>query len=230
MAKRVGLGGPGRTARVGEALAGSAGTGGGAGGGLAGLGGLGDAGGVGQGAPAAIANDDRVVRPAINRKTQVIRTGGARWSQRAERVFLEELAATCNVRAACAKAGFSTTAVYQRRKKWPGFAEEWAECLEQGYARLEMTLVELATDSLRRVAIGAAAAGGDEDGEPAMSIPEAMNLLRLHRAAVKGGPAQRYDSRAKPVDIEQVRSSILRKIEAIERGEARVREREGAGE
>lgn len=166
----------------------------------------------------------RVVRPAKNRKTQVIRTSGKRWSQAAERVFLEELAATANVRAAAAAAGFSTTAIYLRRMRCPGFAAQWQACLEQGYARLETRLVELATASLTGTE---GAPGGEGDGaeggvvaERTMSVGEAMNLLRLHRAAAKGGAPQRYDSRAKPMDIEAVRASILRKIEAIERAAA----------
>lgn len=156
----------------------------------------------------------RVVRQARNRKTQVIRTSGKRWSQEAERRFLEELAATANVRAAAEAAGFSTTAIYQRRMRWPGFAAEWQACLEQGYARIEAQLVELATDSLRREPVTGAAAG------KAMSVAEMMNLLKLHRASVKGGAPQRYDARALPPDTEAVRASILRKIDAIERGAA----------
>jgi hypothetical protein len=160
------------------------------------------------------------VRQAINGKTKVIRTTGARWSQAAERVFLEELAATCNVTAASAAAGFSTTAIYKRRMRWPGFAEAWDEALEQGYVRIETMLVEAATDSLSRQPIA-----GDREA-PAMSVDQAMNLLRLHRASVRGGAAQRYDARAKAADVEAVRASILRKIEAIERADAR---RAGSG-
>lgn len=154
----------------------------------------------------------RVVRQARNRKTQVIRTSGKRWSQEAEQRFLEELAATANVRAAAAAAGFSTITVYKRRMRWPGFAAEWQACLEQGYARIEAQLVERATDSLRSEPVTGAAAG------KAMSVAEMMNLLKLHRASVKGGAPQRYDARALPPDIEAVRASILRKIDAIERG------------
>ena len=157
----------------------------------------------------------QVIRQAKNGKTKVIRTSGKRWSQAAERVFLEELAATCNVRASAAAAGFSTTAIYQRRMRWPGFAEAWDAALEQGYVRLETMLVEAATDSLAREPIA-----GDRP-VPAMTVAEAMNLLRLHRASVRGGAPQRFDSRAKAPEFAAVRASILRKIEAIERADAR---------
>lgn len=157
----------------------------------------------------------RVVRQArAGGKAQVIRTDGKRWSQAAERAFLEELAATANVRAAAEAAGFSTTAIYRRRMRWPGFAAAWQACLEQGYARIEMQLLELATDSLRSEPVTGAAAG------KAMTVAEALNLLKLHRAAVKGGAPQCQDARARTADVAAVRASILRKIEAIERAGA----------
>ena len=174
---------------------------------------------------AAGVDDDRVIRRAINGKTQVIRSPGRkRWSQKAERVFLETLAATCNVTAAAEAAGFSTVAIYRRRKLWPGFAAEWAACVEHGYARLETALIDRASDSLRREAIG-----GDRVG-PAVGFEQGLNLLRLHRAEVRGGKPQRYDARARAPDIEAVRASILRKIEAVERAVARERAKKKKGE
>ena len=175
--------------------------------------------------PEGIANGRRVVRWTKNEKTQVIRTTGRRWSQVAETAFLEELAATANVRAAAAAAGFSTTAIYRRRMKWPGFAAAWEACLAQGVARIETQLIELASDSLRQVAIA-----GDK-ATPAMSVDQAMNVVRLHRASVHGGKPQRYNHRERAPDIEAVRASILRKIAAVERAAAREDARAaGAGE
>lgn len=189
----------------------------------------------------------RVVRPAIHGGTKVIRVQardgagaeGARWSEAAEERFLDQLAATCNVTAAAEAAGFSTTTLYKRRARWPGFAAEWDAAIAQGYARLEARLVELATDSLRAAAeAGAEAADACDDGRghrcesaggraaevasgPRMTVAEAMNLLRLHRASVRGGAPQRYGWRRGAPDPEALRASILRKIEAIERADAR---------
>ncbi len=170
----------------------------------------GDAMGKARAAPAGA-----IVRPAKNRKTQVIRTTSKRWSQAAEGVFLAALGASCNVRAAAEAAGFSTTALYKRRGRWPAFREAWDAAVDQGYTRIEMLLIERATDCL------AGAPPAAEAPVPAMTVDQAMNLLKLHRASVRGGAPQRYDSRAKPPDIEAVRASILRKIEAIERADAR---------
>jgi hypothetical protein len=167
-----------------------------------------------------------VVRPAINAKTKIIGTGGRRWSDRAEKIFLETLAATCNVRLAARACGFSTTAIYKRRMTYRAFAEDWAQALEQGYARIEAMLVERATDSVVRVEID----GDWEPSGPPLSNAEMMNLLKLHRAAVRGGSPQRYDARAKAPDMDEIRKSILRKIEAIERANAREKARRAKGE
>ncbi len=159
----------------------------------------------------------RIVRPAKNGKTQVIRTRHF-WSEEAEETFLEELAATCNVKAAAQAAGFSTVAVYRRRMKHAGFTEAWALAIAQGYARLEAMLVERATASLSARAVEDVVAKGAARPVPAeMSVGDAMSLLKLHRASVRGGPEQAYGHREKAPDVEEVRANILRKIEAIER-------------
>lgn len=166
----------------------------------------------------------RIVRPAKNGKTQIIRST-ARWSDEAEERFLSVLAKTCNVKAAAKAAGFSTVTLYKRRARWPGFAAEWDVAVAQGYARLEARLVELANDSLRKRRDGDDDDDDDDDeaeraeAGPAMTVSETMNLLRLHRASVRGGAPQDYAWRRGAPDPEAMRASILRKIEAIERAE-----------
>lgn len=168
----------------------------------------------------------RGVRQDKNGKAQVIRATG-RWSQEAEARFLGELAATANVRAAAAAAGFSTTAIYRRRGQWPGFRAAWDAALDQGYARIEALLIAGACDALSGVEAGAGdgpPVTGVGDGPPLaapMTVDQAMNLLKLHRASARGGAPQRYDARAKPADAATVRASILRKVAAIERADAR---------
>ena len=156
----------------------------------------------------------RGVRQDKNGGSQVIRAE-ARWTGKSQALFLNSLATDANVRAAAEAAGFSTTTVYKHRRLDAGFAAAWEAALNQGYARVEAWLLETAAAGLSGLELDA------ERELPKMTVDQGMNLLRLHRAAVKGGPAQRYDARAKPVDLEAVRASILRKIDAIERAEAR---------
>jgi hypothetical protein len=154
----------------------------------------------------------RVVRPAKNGKTHIMRTGGHRWSAAAEAVFLEQLAATANVSASAEAAGFSTTAIYKRRMAEAGFRTRWQAALEQGVARIEMALVHCAAASLEGTPIV-----GDHP-TPAMSVADALNVVKLHRAAVHGGKPQRYGWRTELPDIEEVRAEILRKVAVLERG------------
>ena len=79
---------------------------------------------------------------------QVIRGTGKRWSEEAEAVFLDHLAASCNVTVSAKEAGFSPEAIYRRRRNDPAFAQRWQAALEQGYARIEALLVQRATEAL----------------------------------------------------------------------------------
>ena len=87
-------------------------------------------------------------RPDHKDGAQRIRINGCWWSDEAERIFLDHLAASCNISGSAAAAGFSAVTVYNHRRSDPGFSARWQEALEQGYARLEMALVRTATDYL----------------------------------------------------------------------------------
>lgn len=157
-------------------------------------------------------------------KVQVERRSGHRWSAKAEAMFLGELEATCNVMASAAAAGFSTSAVYQRRKSYDAFRAAWEAALETGYARLEMALVCAATNLLEPVAVSApddgavAATGAAPFG--GMTAREALHVLRLHRYGERGGAPQRFDWRAKPADPDATRAEILRKLDIVEQHDA----------
>lgn len=156
-------------------------------------------------------------------KLQVERRVGHRWSAKAEAVFLAELEATCNVMASAAAAGFSTTAVYRRRQSHAAFRSAWEAALDTGYARLEMALVCAATNLLAPVPV---ADGGADDASGAvpfggMTAREALQVLRLHRYGARGGAPQRFDWRAKPADPDATRAEILRKLDIVERHDAK---------
>ena len=55
------------------------------------------------------------------------------------------------------------------------------------------------------------------DRAPAMTVEQAMNLHKLHRASQQGGKPQRYGWRRREPDIEEVRAEILRKVAALEK-------------
>lgn len=153
-----------------------------------------------------------VIRVGRGCKPQIIDTG-KRWNDAAEERFLTTLAATCNVGRSAVAAGFSTTAIYTRRLREPGFAARWAEALQVGYMRLELALVEQATTSL-----GAGTIDYDHP-IPKMSMSEAMMLLRLNREKAQGG-AHRFNPRTRLPDIETVTAELVQNIRAMRRGRA----------
>lgn len=139
---------------------------------------------------------------------QRIRSTGKRWSDEAEAAFLDHLAASCNVTASAAAAGFSSEAIYRRRRNDPAFAQRWQAALEQGYARIEALLVQRAAEALEGFA------PDPETPIPEMSVKDALAILGHHRARVEGGPRSRRQW-ARPRSLDEMRDSILRKLEAI---------------
>ena len=65
------------------------------------------------------------------------RKRGKAFGAKARKLFLEHVAATCNVTASAAAAGVTPQCVYQARMRDEGFRAGWVTAIEQGYARLE---------------------------------------------------------------------------------------------
>ncbi|MFT4025555.1 MAG: hypothetical protein QM676_01945 [Novosphingobium sp.] len=163
----------------------------------------------------ARANGDSVVPPERARP-QIARARVRQWSPRAEERFLEALAATCNVKAACAEAGLSAASAYNHRQRWPAFARRWDEAVKLGYTLIECALIEAAGNFF----------SGDEPVAPGpagvvreMTTAQAIHLLHMHKHRVHRA-GKRPGLRPREPDIEEVRASILRKIAAIERHQA----------
>jgi hypothetical protein len=142
--------------------------------------------------------------------TQVVATNGRRWSDEAETVFLDHLAATCNVSLAAKACGFSAAAVYRRRRLDPAFMARWDTALAQGYAHVEALLVQRAVETLEGVAPDPTATVRIPD----MTVREALLLLGHHRRRVEGGPRSRREARRRR-SLEELSDSILRKLEAV---------------
>ncbi len=156
--------------------------------------------------------DHETIRASRSGRPCVVRAGPGRWSVKAERAFLAELTATANVAAAARAAGVSATAAYNRRRLWPAFAAAWKDALAEGYVRIETLLIHAATATLDPEPTPETASE-----TPPMTVDQAMNLFKLHRAGQQGGKPQRYAWRRQEPDIEYVRAEILRKVAAMER-------------
>jgi len=83
-----------------------------------------------------------VVRGTNGRRVQIARARLHQWTPRVEDRFLQVVAATCNVRAACAAVGMSVESAYKHRGRWQAFARRWDEAIVTGYQRLDGALLE----------------------------------------------------------------------------------------
>lgn len=138
------------------------------------------------------------------RKTQ---KGTLRWTQAKANNFLEILAATANVRAAFRAAGLTESMVYRRRKTDPAFRAGWDAALCDGYAKLEMALLERAIHGVRKPVV--------PKGTEIVMMHEypdrlAIALLTLHGRTVRGmPPGERWNP-------EEAKSRLAGKLAAID--------------
>lgn len=106
--------------------------------------------------------------------------GQAAWTKGKRDAFLAELAATANVRASARAVGMSEGCVYRLRLRSTEFRRDWEAALREGYARLELVMLERAingTDAEAGKAAGKMADYSDRLG---------LALLAAHRATVRG--------------------------------------------
>ena len=166
--------------------------------------------------------DDMAVRGGRGRRVQVARARPSQFTARRQAAFLEHLAETANVQASLRACGAAGVDVYRHRARWPAFARAWDEAIEQGYARIEAMLIERATNVVP--AESSAVTGGAAACAPAEFDPVlALNILKAHWARVEraGKGARRGGFAPREPSIEEVRASILSKLDAIRRHRAR---------
>jgi hypothetical protein len=136
------------------------------------------------------------------RRVQVRKAVRAAFTAAKRQVFLDHLAACCNVTRSAAAAGAGISTVYGARRSDPAFARAWDEAIEAGYATLEALLIE-------RAALGGHGdeAGGYVPGDTPVPGPEtidtwlALDLLRMSRAPkaprkASGPPPRRATEKA----------------------------------
>ena len=156
-----------------------------------------------------------IIQGADTDKLKLVATKGKRWSGAAEDIFIETLAATCNVTRSAAACGFSTVIAYRRRLKHAGFAERWKVALENGYTRLELAVVEAANDTM------AGEAFAPDRPIPQMTVKEVLSVLQLHKATVRHGQPSGSRWRLKPADPDRARANILKRVAAVRKADAR---------
>jgi hypothetical protein len=132
--------------------------------------------------------EELVVRGTNGRRVQIARARLKQWTPRVEERFLATLAATCNVKAACAEVGMTAASAYAHRRRWPAFVERWDAAIEEGYRRLDNGLTASAIASLEPPEPGAPAI---EPVVAPMGVDDAIRLVRLHERRAREAAARR---------------------------------------
>ena len=126
--------------------------------------------------------------------------------------FFETLSDSCNIVLSARAAGFSANWAYRRRQTDAQFRNRWASAVREGYAKLELVLLERALNGTEKVV--RAPGGGD------MIIREYSNtlaiaLLRRHAETVDG-----IDGLEEEGASDALRAKIIEQLD-------RLRERDG---
>lgn len=105
------------------------------------------------------------------------------WSERKKTAFLEHLSLTANVRASARAVDMSEQSVYRLRSRCDVFRGGWEVALREGYARLELMMLERA--------IGGTVKPAGKAGQAASEMIEysdrlGLALLAAHRSTVRG--------------------------------------------
>jgi len=158
---------------------------------------------------------DQEIVPNCNRRLQKRRKRHNLFGKARRAIFLEHLAATCNVQASAAAAGVAVSTVYANRMRDAGFRADWDAALEQGYARLEAALIERAMRGEGRIPVrGDKQVDGPEAPEE-IDWDKGMELLRHHQRGLAGIGQRNPTHVPKRVPIGTVTAKLIRKLKAI---------------
>jgi len=145
------------------------------------------------------------------KRVQIARARLRQWTPRLEARFLQTLAATCNVTAACASVGLGKCAAYAHRKRWRAFARRWDETISEAVDRLEWALLQAGANLF-----SSPAAAPRSTPIRAMCVSEAIWIVEMRRR-LEAGMAGTPGRRPLPRPLEEVKAGILRKFSALER-------------
>lgn len=121
--------------------------------------------------------------------------------------FFVTLTETCNVLRSAKAAGFARDWAYRKRKRDAAFRRGWAEAVREGYARLELVLLERAikgTPKLVKTARGSDRVMRD------YSTALAVALLKRHAETADSAS---YD--AGQEELAEIRERILERLDRI---------------
>jgi hypothetical protein len=134
----------------------------------------------------------------------------AAWTADKKATFLAKLVSTANVSASARACRMSESAVYRLRQRSPEFRAAWAAALREGYARLELMMLERAMHGIEKPVYHAGKQVGTYREFPDRNY---MTLLTAHRGAVMGETPPKET----PTDPAELRERILAKLAEMNR-------------
>lgn len=171
-----------------------------------------------------------VIQRARTGRLQIMAVRSGRWTKAVEDRFIAALRSCGNVAASARLVGFSESAIWWRRRKWPDFARRIEEALEDAEVRLEFRLACIGNNVGAALAEGSgvrlstASTGSEQDplgtDEVIPFDPEfALKFLKWREEKRRGGG--RRGKVAAPPPIEDVTARIVAKVRAIKRHKER---------
>ncbi|QPQ56088.1 hypothetical protein IC614_05830 [Allosphingosinicella flava] len=172
---------------------------------------------------------DEVVKiaPGKGRLRQVRSVRRDGWTPKKRKIFLDHLAAVCNVAKAAEAAGMTDNSAFALRRRDPDFAEQWQAAMMAGYAQLETMLVERAMKGPLTLE---GKRNDDEEGEAedvppppdiqAMDTALALNLLR-HQLGTIQGKMRAAGVKPRKASNEELTEAILAKLKILKARRAR---------
>lgn len=118
--------------------------------------------------------------------------------------FLATLTETCNVVRSAKAAGFTANWAYRKRKSDAGFRNAWAEAVREGYARLELVLLERAIKGTPKLV---RTASGSDRVMREYSNTLAIALLKRHAETADSASYQPAEE-----ELAEIRERILERL------------------
>lgn len=174
-----------------------------------------------------------VIKRGAGGRLQLVACGPKRWSRSVDDRFFAALGACGNIAAAARAVGFSVSCIAQRRHKWPDFARRMEEALDEAE-----TIIEF------RAAVASGGffgldQGGDGDdkvggcdlhprspspgpfhqgrGDPPFDPDFALRFLKWREEKRRGRVPKGAGAWRRPKALDEVKGSILRKLDALSR-------------
>jgi len=121
--------------------------------------------------------------------------------------FFAALAETCNVVRSAKAAGFSTDWAYRRRKRDAGFRNAWADAVREGYAKLELVLLERAIKGTPKILFRR---DGSERIVREYSTALAVALLKRHAETADSASYEPDEA-----ELADIRERILERLDRL---------------